>query len=1076
MLKKAMLAGLVCVLSGTAMATPDFVSHVPSGGVFSNPSSVTQREPEVPREGESVELWIRIGFSFFYTDVAVYFTTDGTEPMGSFGVGAGTTQVLRSSAGQVAFAFNEPNVPSNIDWWRATLPSGTRGYGTQVRYKISAWNSGGGAEIFSNNTGCADNFCDNPAGTPTNYSFTTKIAWPGQGSAFPNDDVGYPPVHPWKEEAIFGNNYINAQLDQNGSLFDVYYPSAGCVQGVSTKNEGYNAPEEFPAGIPDGNRGQMHLNQAFGGLRLDGKTYWLTNQLGADYTDISQSYLEGTNTIVTGQRLVADGNNILVQQYDFSPKGITFPTDGGGAPNRGLLVKRMVLTNQGATPETVDVYYYMDPAINGGDGFDAMFTDPARGAMVAYDNTFRNTSGSGEYNPTFFSGYEKNVSIYLAAAMKLNAQGPNPGAIASDFWRDTSGDNGQGWVGLRVTLQPGVAREVDVLIAGGFDPFAGASGTYDFQVDGPIDWFHATDMASVQGATDAYWQNWLTSGVTVDLPNQAFEDLFHRGLLATALHLDGAKGGLIAGYHNGAYPFVWPRDAAYGAISLAKTGHTDEAKNVYRFLRDITFRANESWGKGFWYQKYTTDGYRVWTAPQIDETAVVPWGVKNYIDITGDTGFLSEPSPTIVGNDTYKLLVQDAGFAMSSDSANDSRAYFDDTFLLMHGNNIWEDSFDLFIYTNANVVRGLRDAAWLATLHGIPADATTFNGRADTVQFGLESRIDWNGENTDISLLGVVYPFQVIDPTSARATLILDRIRGIQPDRFGGFEPLVNGIGPPWLPEFVGLINRYWGDGYWVGGPWHLSTAWYGLFHMERADYTAGKGDIDDHTYRLSRIVDELGPMGLGAEQIAPNSGLLYGGQDDFRHQTAWPNAWESMSTFVDCLMAYVDAVPDATANKLTVSPKLPTGWGSMTFNNLRVGPHRVDVIAREGTGFAEIEFGNTTGQSLNVTANLRVPPGSPVCAVTRNGASIGFTYNSTLGKVTVDTTISGAGVTLRVATTLAADANGDGAVNGADLSVLLSTFGTAQPAGTNGDLNGDGFVNGADLSVLLSGFGSSCQ
>jgi len=56
------------------------------------------------------------------------------------------------------------------------------------------------------------------------------------------------------------------------------------------------------------------------------------------------------------------------------------------------------------------------------------------------------------------------------------------------------------------------------------------------------------------------------------------------------------------------------------------------------------------------------------------------------------------------------------------------------------------------------------------------------------------------------------------------------------------------------------------------------------------------------------------------------------------------------------------------------------------------------------------------------------------------------------------------------------ADANGDGAVNGADLSVLLATFGTSQPAGTNGDLNGDGVVNGADLSVLLAGFGTSCQ
>jgi len=54
-------------------------------------------------------------------------------------------------------------------------------------------------------------------------------------------------------------------------------------------------------------------------------------------------------------------------------------------------------------------------------------------------------------------------------------------------------------------------------------------------------------------------------------------------------------------------------------------------------------------------------------------------------------------------------------------------------------------------------------------------------------------------------------------------------------------------------------------------------------------------------------------------------------------------------------------------------------------------------------------------------------------------------------------------------------DINGDNAVNGADLSVLLSTFGQSVTPGTSGDLNGDGVVNGADLSVLLSTFGATC-
>lgn len=54
-------------------------------------------------------------------------------------------------------------------------------------------------------------------------------------------------------------------------------------------------------------------------------------------------------------------------------------------------------------------------------------------------------------------------------------------------------------------------------------------------------------------------------------------------------------------------------------------------------------------------------------------------------------------------------------------------------------------------------------------------------------------------------------------------------------------------------------------------------------------------------------------------------------------------------------------------------------------------------------------------------------------------------------------------------------DTNNDGAVNSADLSVLLAQFGQSVTPGTGADFNNDGVVNAADLSVLLSNFGSSC-
>ena len=52
------------------------------------------------------------------------------------------------------------------------------------------------------------------------------------------------------------------------------------------------------------------------------------------------------------------------------------------------------------------------------------------------------------------------------------------------------------------------------------------------------------------------------------------------------------------------------------------------------------------------------------------------------------------------------------------------------------------------------------------------------------------------------------------------------------------------------------------------------------------------------------------------------------------------------------------------------------------------------------------------------------------------------------------------------------ADLNGDGEVNGADLGLLLSAWGTCTETPCLGDINEDGVVNGADLGLMLSTWG----
>ena len=75
-------------------------------------------------------------------------------------------------------------------------------------------------------------------------------------------------------------------------------------------------------------------------------------------------------------------------------------------------------------------------------------------------------------------------------------------------------------------------------------------------------------------------------------------------------------------------------------------------------------------------------------------------------------------------------------------------------------------------------------------------------------------------------------------------------------------------------------------------------------------------------------------------------------------------------------------------------------------------------------------------------------------------------------GVTALDSLIADA--TATITTVLRGDANLDGAVNGADLNIVLSNYNRTGVTWAQGDFNGDGSVNGADLNIVLSNYNQS--
>jgi hypothetical protein len=238
-------------------------------------------------------------------------------------------------------------------------------------------------------------------------------------------------------------------------------------------------------------------------------------------------------------------------------------------------------------------------------------------------------------------------------------------------------------------------------------------------------------------------------------------------------------------------------------------------------------------------------------------------------------------------------------------------------------------------------------------------------------------------------------------------------------------------------------------DLYWNGGPWNLATAWYGLYFTRWQDYVGGKSLVDTNKAMLDKIISKLGPMGLAGEQIAVNATeQKYPG---FWLQTAWPNTWESHSTFVDQMMMFLDYKPQ-TNNTCAFAPKLPDGWSSLKFNNLSYQNQHFDVTVTEGPGlcdhYTRMDINKTTTGPLTADVYLRIPATQPVAMVITNGigyAPAGGDVDTVTGRVHIRTAL----------------------LNGANLiAVTYNIAGCGACPCPNSDWDGDGLSDSQELAL----------
>jgi len=80
-----------------------------------------------------VDVYVKVGYEFDINRCQVYYTIDGSDPEGAYGVDHGTAQVVMGS-----FAGEDESDPT-VDWWKATIPA--QPSGTTVKYRIALYHN-----------------------------------------------------------------------------------------------------------------------------------------------------------------------------------------------------------------------------------------------------------------------------------------------------------------------------------------------------------------------------------------------------------------------------------------------------------------------------------------------------------------------------------------------------------------------------------------------------------------------------------------------------------------------------------------------------------------------------------------------------------------------------------------------------------------------------------------------------------------------------------------------------------------------------------------------------------------------
>ena len=563
-------------------------------------------------------------------------------------------------------------------------------------------------------------------------------------------------------DAIIGNKNLKATFSKKGELLRLYYPNIDFRQFI----------DELLVGVK--------VN--------DSRLINLADDINNVY---SQNYIEQTNILNT--EITNTYFNLKIIQTDFVPI------------KENILVKKYKFINNNNIDLNVDLLFHSKLLSSNNNAVSGMYKEENL-MQYMHDYTF-----------AIFSK-QKPLSYQINSSKENISEG----YIGGKDYVGTSIDSSISY--CLGTIKPGEEAEIDIIIT------VHDNKNTTEQIENENIRLKKIDIDKHFEDTKRYWKSYLKkhSKLNLETPinekEKKIKKIYERTILLFPLLCNTETGGISAAAEVdenytrcGRYSYCWTRDAVFITKAMYKLGMEKEVEKFYK-----NFCKNTQSKNGMWEQRFYTDGN---LAPswgyQIDETASVIYGVYDYYTYKQDVKFLKdnlkmcEKAISYLEKYIYNVL-NNKKMQLSYD--------------------IWEECEDIHAYSLVTIfsafeamlnineaVKPLYETNRLKLEQIAKSNEKLKKYLVEIKKYILNHFYDKdkkcfvrneNDRKMDISLLGLVYPFNMFSPKEKKIQNTVERINMT-------------------LRTYTGGYLRYEGDNYIGGNPWIIANLWLAEYYLK---------------------------------------------------------------------------------------------------------------------------------------------------------------------------------------------------------------------------------------------------